>query len=225
MPASLDTTQCAGSCRASRETMDGVVTGETVDLAPATGRGRSASAATPFPGTPDPTQICLKHGFDPNLLYQVVFTAKDPLRPRRRLCRLPRRGVVLPPRRQGRRRHAQPARRRSQVGDHPRLSQSGNFLRGFLHLGFNQDEAGRQVHDGAVADHRGAAHRAQLPLGPARRRAGAVPDGQRRPAVVGQHEARQARGLPARSILDRCTGHAAPARRSSSTSARRRSGR
>ena len=28
-------------------------------------------------------------------------------------------------------------------------SQSGNFLRGFLHLGFNQDEAGRQVHDGA----------------------------------------------------------------------------
>ena len=27
-------------------------------------------------------------------------------------------------------------------------SQSGNFLRGWLHLGFNRDEAGRQVHDG-----------------------------------------------------------------------------
>jgi hypothetical protein len=27
-------------------------------------------------------------------------------------------------------------------------SQAGNFLRGFLHLGFNQDEAGRQVQDG-----------------------------------------------------------------------------
>ena len=28
------------------------------------------------------------------------------------------------------------------------VSQSGNFLRGWLHLGFNQDEAGKQVHDG-----------------------------------------------------------------------------
>ena len=29
------------------------------------------------------------------------------------------------------------------------VSQSGNFVRGFLHLGFNQDEAGRQLYDGA----------------------------------------------------------------------------
>ncbi len=36
------------------------------------------TADHPFPGTPDPTQICLKNGFDPKLLYQVVFTAKDP---------------------------------------------------------------------------------------------------------------------------------------------------
>ena len=28
------------------------------------------------------------------------------------------------------------------------VSQSGNFLRGWLHLGFNRDEAQRQVHDG-----------------------------------------------------------------------------
>jgi hypothetical protein len=28
------------------------------------------------------------------------------------------------------------------------VSQSGNYLRGWLHLGFNQDETGRQVHDG-----------------------------------------------------------------------------
>ena len=32
----------------------------------------------PFPGTPDPTQICLKNGFDPTLSYNVVFKAKDP---------------------------------------------------------------------------------------------------------------------------------------------------
>jgi len=39
------------------------------------------------------------------------------------------------------------------IPDRPRglrgRSQSGNFVRGFLHLGFNQDEAGRQVYDGA----------------------------------------------------------------------------
>ena len=38
----------------------------------------SCSAANPFPGTPDPTQICLKNGFAPNKVHQVVFTAKDP---------------------------------------------------------------------------------------------------------------------------------------------------
>ncbi len=32
----------------------------------------------PFPGTPDPTRICLKNGFDPALLYELVYTAKDP---------------------------------------------------------------------------------------------------------------------------------------------------
>ena len=34
---------------------------------------------SPFPGEPDPTRICLKGGFDPGQLYQVVYTAKDPL--------------------------------------------------------------------------------------------------------------------------------------------------
>ena len=32
----------------------------------------------PFPGTPDPTRVCLKGGFDPALLYELVYTAKDP---------------------------------------------------------------------------------------------------------------------------------------------------
>lgn len=33
----------------------------------------------PFPGTPDPTRICLKNGFNSDLLYEMVFTAKNPL--------------------------------------------------------------------------------------------------------------------------------------------------
>ena len=35
--------------------------------------------STPFPGTADPTQLCLKDGFDPSKLYELVYTAKDPL--------------------------------------------------------------------------------------------------------------------------------------------------
>ena len=32
-----------------------------------------------FPGTPDPSKICVKGGFDPAFQYELVFTAKDPL--------------------------------------------------------------------------------------------------------------------------------------------------
>ena len=99
---------------------------------------------TPFPGEPDPSRICLKGGFDPDQLYQVVFTAKDPLvlgtgfAATRDLISFlrysdaagnPVRGLV---------KHA------IAVGS----SQSGNFLRTFVHLGFNQDEGKRIVWDG-----------------------------------------------------------------------------
>src|SRR5204862_399058 len=32
----------------------------------------------PFPGTPDPTRLSVKGGFDPAYLYELVYTAKDP---------------------------------------------------------------------------------------------------------------------------------------------------
>src|SRR5262245_40556120 len=34
--------------------------------------------ATPFPGRPDPTKGCLQGGFDTNHIYELVYTAKDP---------------------------------------------------------------------------------------------------------------------------------------------------
>src|SRR5690606_33797820 len=36
-------------------------------------------SSVPFPGTPDPTRICLKDGFDPTLMYELFYTVKDPL--------------------------------------------------------------------------------------------------------------------------------------------------
>jgi len=36
------------------------------------------AAANPFPGTPSATNVCLKGGFDPQYLYELVYVAKDP---------------------------------------------------------------------------------------------------------------------------------------------------
>ena len=121
-------------------------------------------------------------------------------------------------------RHAQPGRRRVTHSIARGVSQSGNFLRGWLHLGFNQDEAGGRVHDG------------MWPIIAGRRIAlnfrWAQPDGVLELYQAGSEGPQwwlphpdPVRGLPAAGILDRCTRDAAPARRSSSTSARPRCGR
>ena len=103
---------------------------------------------TPFPGSPDPTKICVKETFDPTLLYQVVFTAKDPLVL----------GIGLAATRDivSFFRYAQhdDAGNPNPIGGKIThaiafgTSQSGNFLKTFLNLGFNQDEAHRIVWDG-----------------------------------------------------------------------------
>jgi hypothetical protein len=74
-PASLDTTK-AKLISAASETPAGVKGG--VIAIPSTDWAFADCRAVPFPGTPDPTRICLKSGFDPALLYEVVYTAKDP---------------------------------------------------------------------------------------------------------------------------------------------------
>ena len=102
----------------------------------------------PFPGSPDPTRICLKENFDPALLYQLVFTAKDPLVLGIGLAAT--RDVV------SFFRYAQhdDAGNPNPIGGKIThaiafgTSQSGNFLKTFINLGFNQDEAHRIVWDG-----------------------------------------------------------------------------
>ena len=104
----------------------------------ATGRSRIAGK-TPFPGTPDPVKVCLKGGFDPAILYELTYIAKDPpvlgigFAATRDLMSFLRRGDA-----------GQSARADDPShGDRTGTSQSGNYLRSFLHLGFNQDERGR----------------------------------------------------------------------------------
>jgi hypothetical protein len=103
----------------------------------------------PLPVTELPVQVCLKGGFDPAKLYQLVYRVKDPyvlgvgtaafrdVQSFFRYAANDDHGTQNP------------------VGGSVRWaiirgsSQSGNFTRHYIHLGMNEDEAGRIVHEGA----------------------------------------------------------------------------
>ncbi|HET9579775.1 MAG TPA: alpha/beta hydrolase domain-containing protein [Gemmatimonadales bacterium] len=200
-PATLDTTQATLTTH-THETVDGVVTvGSTI---PSTDWAWAKCDAThPFPGTPDPTQICLKDGFDKTLLYQVVFTAKDPyvlgigfaaFRDVASFFHNATADDVGTP---------NPLAGSIRWVIARGVSQSGNYLRQFLHLGFNEDEAGRQVYDGLWAIIAG--RRIALNF------RWAQPDGVLELYQAGSEGPQwwatypdRVRGLPPRGILDRC---------------------
>jgi hypothetical protein len=142
-PTSLDTSRATLTRRAPED-------GAVVPLAP--GDWAFADCRTaPFPGTPDPTRVSVKGGFDPAYLYELVYTAKEP----------PVLGVGLAATRDvvSFFRHTDkddggtgnPVRGKVTHVVAQGISQAGNFVRTFLHLGFNEDEAGRVVWDGANA--------------------------------------------------------------------------
>jgi hypothetical protein len=143
MPASLDTTK-AKLISIAHENNEGVRTG-IVEI-PSSDWAFADCRSTPFPGTPSSTQMCLKNGFDPNLIYELVYTAKDPLVL----------GVGM-----AAMRDVNSFFRRASAGDgNPiagkiewaigyGISQSGRYTKNFILLGFNEDEDGRIVWDGA----------------------------------------------------------------------------
>src|SRR3984893_10917193 len=207
-PESLDTKEANLTTHAS-ETIDGTV-GATAEIAPADWAFAKCSAESPFPGTPDPTQICLRNGFDPNLLYQVTFTAKDPPVLGIGFAAFRDVGSFFRNAAQDDAGTPNPIANGVSWAITRGVSQSGNFVRGFIHLGFNQDEAGRQVYDGA------------WPIIAGRRIAlnyrFAVPDGVLKLYEAGSEGPQwwgdapdPVRGLPAAGILDRCNAsHTCP---------------
>jgi hypothetical protein len=161
-------------------------------------------AQNPFPGLPDPTQICLKNGFDAKRLYQVVFTAADPYVLGVGFAAWRDVGVFFKHARADDQGTPNPIANTVKHSIGRGVSQSGNFLRGWLHLGFNQDETGQQVHEGL------------WPIIAGRRIAlnfrWAQPDGVLELYQAGSEgpqwwlpQADPVRGLPAAGILDRCT--------------------
>jgi hypothetical protein len=201
-PVNLDTRLSTLVSR-GRETMSGEVLDEQAIL-PGEWAWAHCDAKTPFPGKPDPTQICLKSGFDAKRLYQVTFEAKDPHVLGIGFAAWRDVGIFF---KQARTDDAGTPNPLAGVVQHSigrGRSQSGNFLRGWLHLGFNQSESGRQVHDGL------------WPIIAGRRIAlnfrWAQPDGVLELYQAGSEGPQwwsphpdPVRGLPAAGILDRCT--------------------
>lgn len=201
-PASLDTRQARLVSRAGESTR-GEVIGETL-IAPGDWAWAKCDAANPFPGTPDPAQICLKAGFDANRLYQVTFTSHDAYALGVGFAAWRDVGMFFKAARADDSGTPNPVAGMVTHSIGRGVSQSGNFLRGWLHLGFNQDEAGRQVHDGL------------WPIIAGRRIAlnfrWAQPDGVLELYQAGSEgpqwwlpQADPVRNLPAVGLLDRCT--------------------
>ncbi len=145
LPATLDTSK-ARLISATSETPAGVKGGvhaiSSADWAFADCR------TTPFPGTPDPTRICLKPGFDPALLYELTYVAKDPYILGVGMAAT--RDVVSFFRYEAKDAAGTANPVAGQVLHIVAMgnSQSGRFAKAFLNLGFNQDEHGRIVWDG-----------------------------------------------------------------------------
>ena len=145
-PETLDTTQAVLVSRDGESTTGGVINEVAV---PATDWAwASCSTTNPFPGTPDATQICLKNGFDAGKLYQLVFRAKDPYVLGAGFAAWRDVGQFFKTRKADDFGTANPVAGLVTHSIARGNSQSGNFLRGWLHLGFNQGENGAQVHDG-----------------------------------------------------------------------------
>jgi len=145
-PVTMDTSK-ATLVSAVSESAIGVKSGEV--KIPAGDWTFADCEKTPFPGTPDPAHICLKNGFNPALLYELQYTVKDPLvlgigfaaaRDLNSFFRYAKKDDAGTP---------NPVAGNIRWAVSEGSSQSGTFLRAFIGLGFNQDEANRIVWDGS----------------------------------------------------------------------------
>ncbi|MDR6517458.1 hypothetical protein J2789_000120 [Variovorax paradoxus] len=109
------------------------------------------SAATPFPGTPDETSVCLKDKWDPAYLYELVYVAKDPKVMGLGLAALRDMITFFHRDASDSAGTANPVAAAIRNTIASGVSQCGNFMKTFVHLGFNEDRAGQKVFDGVFA--------------------------------------------------------------------------
>lgn len=145
-PASLDNTASGYSLtRRINET-------DKRELIPASDwKFADCTSSAPFPGIADAGKVCMKDGFDPLYLYELVYVAKDPkvmgvglaaLRDAVHFFRSTEKDSNGSP---------NPLAGRIKYTLGQGTSQSGNAMKTFLHLGFNQATDGSRVFDGMYA--------------------------------------------------------------------------
>ena len=105
-------------------------------------------ARQPFPGVPSTRHFCLKGGFDTDHIYQLIYTAKDPTVLGLGLAATRDLVAFLRGAEKDDGGHPNPLAHTIRWTLAHGTSQSGRYLRSFLHLGFNQDESGGRVFDG-----------------------------------------------------------------------------
>jgi hypothetical protein len=131
---------------ATQESQSGVKSG--VVTIPSSDFAYADCRTVPFPGTPDPTRICIKGGFNPALLYELVRPAKNPFV--LGVGNAAMRDVISFFRRQAK----DSTGTANPLGTSIRTvigfgnSQSGRFQKHMLNNGFNEDEDGKIVWDG-----------------------------------------------------------------------------
>lgn len=145
-PASLDNTQ-PGYVLTRR-----INESDPRQLIPATDwKFAQCSSTVPFPGTPDPANICVKGGWDPQYLYELVYVAKDPkvmglgLAAVRDMVSFLRSAPADAPG------VSNPVAGAIRYAIGSGVSQCGNFMKTFINLGFNQAADGSKVFDGVFA--------------------------------------------------------------------------
>jgi len=141
LPDSLDTSRATLTRRAGE--------GREVIPLKSTDWAFADCSKTPFPGEADPHKVCVKGGFDPRYLYELIYTAKDPLVLGIGYAATRDLNSFLRYSKADDSGTANPLAGKISFAIGRGTSQSGNYLRSFIHLGFNQDESKRIVFDGA----------------------------------------------------------------------------
>jgi Alpha/beta hydrolase domain len=144
-PATLETRQ-ATLVAITSQSAAGVRHASTV--IPSTDWAFADCGKAAFPGTPDPTQICLKNGFKADTVYEIRYIAKDPFVLGIGLAATRDINSFFRYEKQDAAGTQNPVAGRINWSISEGSSQSGTFLKLLVMLGFNQDEAGRKVWNG-----------------------------------------------------------------------------
>jgi hypothetical protein len=101
------------------------------------------------PVTPADRQVCFPAGFQPGRIYELIYRAKDPLVLGLGFAAMRDLGAFLKHEEKDDSQTPNPVFRAENKTLVMGTSQSGRFIRSFVHLGFNADEKGRIAFDGA----------------------------------------------------------------------------